>query len=988
MLKFLHCGAILAISAAFSLWFTHQQIAAVGDAFVQHAPLVERFPTFVTTCLTMLALYLMLPAPPSRHFPTSRIFAFALGVALAIFASMLVGVIVYGALLVAFWLVRVRGNGAAAPLRQLFFEHGLPFAAITFTYCIFLPSVSPFYLHHSASRAYETYLSSSSLAIRNFVAANYYSFSPFTHTFWGMIQDVPTGLTSLLLAFMGLLGIVPLWEASAFFKILSLLFFATYVLAGYFLFLLLREFNVRWSIALASALVLFVGNQFYLNMVNQDMGWAGASFAGLTASLWLLAVALRRDSFLTGGWSGLALASQFYFIAPHPEMVIYAVVIYVFVALSILLITPTSTRLRGFVICVTSGGVFTLISLAYLTPMLAQLATGSMVVLGEDTTVPESFAFRIPELTFYVVLLAVCTLLEVVRWNNKANVRPALLAFLLIAVPILLLAIPGIPTAVRAFFIRFGWTVHLQPFDRLLAYVGFAALIVAALGLDSALRLIPVEQTKRFMLRLVKEHRPFAGTTMVNLAVLAPAAVLLAIVPWMVGSKPSVTIIDGSVNGVRESIEAVLANSLTEDDQRSSVPYLRARLLEFENRSTTWNIDMLADVRREYEVTLSTYGVKSAAQLPAEMVRSFTYAVAPRIDEAYASVTWLDDIPENADRYLANLDAPYVRVMAVLGAHDFEQQRNQRAFISIARNVISAHNNTMMMDTRSYVGYPSVQALFVYPRDFLPRYRPILKHGNYFINGERPPWHYETRDVLGNEFRRLLGIAGVGAYLMLPEEAVHKALERPTENLERLSKPRAGKEGMVLVRDRNAYDTAYLARVVATVSSEDIDALAVASKRFFSQRLRLDQFRTVQDPAADALLSMKRRHDAILEQGGGRPALEEIVRLGALADGPAARGGKVEIKGAIGPRVGLQIECPDPWCVVVYNLAALPGWHAYVGGEQEPILRANYGFISVVVPKGSRYVSLFYATPGQTVADWLSLLTFIGMLYLSRREAF
>ena len=325
-------------------------------------------------------------------------------------------------------------------------------------------------------------------------------------------------------------------------------------------------------------------------------------------------------------------------------------------------------------------------------------------------------------------------------------------------------------------------------------------------------------------------------------------------------------------------------------------------------------------------------------------------------------------------------------VMAVVGAHDLEKQKQQKAFLTVARNVTNAHNNTVMMDTRAYIGYPALQALYIYPRDFLPHYRQVYRFGeHYSVTAERSPWHYETQDVIGNEFRKLLGIAGVGAYLMLPEPAVFEALAQPGNGLKRLSEGGGARETMVLVRDLNAYDTAYLARVVATVAPERIEALAVASRKFFSQHIDLRQFREVLDPVADALLGMPRRHDAIVEEAGDRSALD-AVRSGAEIEGPATRGGSVEIKGVIGPRIGLQVQCPDPQCAVVYNLAALPGWRAYVDGKIRPILRANYGFISVIVPNGSHFVSLFYATPGQSVAEWASLLTLLGMLGLARRD--
>ena len=977
MLRALHWAAVFAISATFSVWFGGRQAAAVGAEFAKHVPVGEYVPSAVTVFLVMLALYLVSPSWTDRQFPTAGVAAFAASVALSIFGSLIAGAAAYAGFLGLLWTRTKYWRDAHGTPCKFLIEFALPLAVIAASYLILIPSVSPLYSYHAASRSYETYLSSSSLAIRNFVGAHSFSLSPFTHTYWGMIQDVPTGLTSLVLGVLGLLDVCSLWDATCFFKLLALVFFATYVLAGYFAFLLLREFNVRWSIALATGIILFAANQFYLNTVQQDCGWMGASFCALLASLWLLAAAIRRDSFVIGGWSGLALASQLYVIAPHPEMVIYSVVTYILVALSMVFIKPTSTRLRAFLICVLAGVVFSLTSLAYLVPIVSHLVSGETIVLGEDTVVLPSFAFQIPGLGFYATLLTVCVVLEFCRWWSTREARPALLAFLAISISILLLAVPGIPAGVHSFFLTFGWTVHLAPADRLLAFMSFSTLIVAALGLDAGIGFVPPALVR---LDLIKVHWPFAGTRTVNLAAAGACLFLLVVVPWMVNSDPTVAIIDGSLQGVRESLRAVLANSLTESDQRSSVSFLRSRLLDFERQSAAWNVPALTSVRKHYDALLASLGARSVSQLAPERIREFAYSTAAAIDEAYASIEWLDDVAENGDAYLANLDNPYVRVMGVLGTYEVEHRKQLQAFISEARNVTSAHNTSMMMDTRVYVGYPTIQALYIYPSDSLVKTQYMGGQADYLMRTRPAPWNYEIHDVIGNQFRRLLGIAGVGAYLMLPERAVVDALGRTGSNLEKLSKGAGGKETMVLVRDRNAYDTAYLARVVATASPEEIDRLSRASKRFFASQLPLDQFHDVLDPVVASLLAMPARHDAIVEDRGGSVALGQLKKFGTETDGPGARGGKVEIEGAVGPRISLKVACPDPYCVVVYNLAALPGWRAYVDQAAQPIMRANYGFLSVIVPKGTRFVSLFYETPGQSIAEWVSLITLIVML--------
>src|SRR5471032_1103244 len=59
--RVLHWGAVIVISAAFSVWFACRQMAAVDATFAQHVPLGEYLPSAVSACLTMLAFYLALP---------------------------------------------------------------------------------------------------------------------------------------------------------------------------------------------------------------------------------------------------------------------------------------------------------------------------------------------------------------------------------------------------------------------------------------------------------------------------------------------------------------------------------------------------------------------------------------------------------------------------------------------------------------------------------------------------------------------------------------------------------------------------------------------------------------------------------------------------------------------------------------------------------------------------------------------------------------
>jgi hypothetical protein len=191
----------------------------------------------------------------------------------------------------------------------------------------------------------------------------------------------------------------------------------------------------------------------------------------------------------------------------------------------------------------------------------------------------------------------------------------------------------------------------------------------------------------------------------------------------------------------------------------------------------------------------------------------------------------------------------------------------------------------------------------------------------------------------------------------------------------------------VALRDERAYDTAYLANVVGEYEPRSVVELQKAAETFFlhragqGYRAALADFLKVRDPAAEALIALKNRHDALLErQPGQSPA-----SFPAGATSPEGRGGKVTIDGIFGPRTGLKVDCPDGECTLVYNMAFLPGWSAYIDGKPVEILRANYAFMAVRVPQGAHYVVWSYRTAWQSLSEIVSISAFLALLFLTWR---
>ncbi|MEI6200661.1 MAG: YfhO family protein [Enhydrobacter sp.] len=989
-MEHLHWLVAVVGSLAYSLVYTSRQLGCVAPGFAANLPVIDRVQTIAVVFLTLLSLYavaLTLLVRRSLFASILLSLGFLAGVAAAWSFGSATGIGIFFCASLGVWVLGLSVPGVPATRLKWAVEYVLPFIVLTIVYWFVIETVSPRYFEHAATRSSEAYLASSSSAIRSYLAPECYSFSSFLHQYWGAIQEVPTGLTSMAMGLIGFFHLFSSWEATSFYKAFTLVVFAVYVGWAYFLYLFLRAVKVDAGPALASACVLVVGNRYFINVLPQDLGWLGASFLGTTMSLWALALALKRGSILIGMWSGIALAAPFYVLAPHPEFVIYSVGIYIIVALTYLAlpVAEGASRPRAFVIYLMAAVAMILVSLAYLEPIVWQTVTKQMLVMGEETEVPPTFAYTIPFISFYVVLLVVCAGLVSIGYRKEGRILYPFVAFFLIAAAALPLSIPGVPTAARAVTKTFGWTMHLIPQDRILAYMGMAALVLLAIATDALLRIARrTECWRRSWFYLVNDGSKARAYLVSGL----PSIVGLVLVAFVAvkggGGDQQVAVRDASRRPVYESLGAVLGNSLLPAEQQASIGYLRQRLLAFERDTRGDRRPTVVAARTQYQTALKAMNVSSVAELPHESVRLLTLKVFEAVDGANAAMGKADTIPENVDGALAMLDDPYRRTMAVTSA------KYQTAFLGAARRVTNAHNNSMMYDNRFMLGQRAIQALFIYPRDVLPQYMDWLnfgtQQGNYFISNARPPWHYETKDIIGNPFRRLLGIAGVGVYLAVVDAEVERALANPaTELVKSGPVTEASGTSFVALRDERAYDTAYLANVVGEYDPVKVAELERAAETFFlhragqGYRLALADFLKVLDPAVDSLMALKGRHDALLERTPSQPSPPRRIDVTS----PGERGGKITIDGIVGPRAGFRVDCPDAECTLVYNMALLPGWSAYVDGRQAEIVRANYAFMAVNVPKGAHYVVWIYRTAWQTLAEIISITAFLTLLVMT-----
>ena len=962
----------VAASLGFSFWFALRQLDAVSPEFRAHAPVLSWLPTLITSCLAMLCIYVALRLTAGRAIKafrsdwpaTARVVVFSASVIGAIAISPLAGAITLVAAGALLTVGEFATTARADEYRRLAKEYLVPFAVVLAADWLLITSVSPSYLGRAATRSGVTYLVDASLAMSGFVNAFSFSFSTFYHGYSGAAQEVPTGLTSIVLSAISFLNIFPLWEASSFFKIVYLMLFGFFVAASWFFYLFLRQVRVSLPIATAAASVYVAGNGFFMRAAVSDNAWYVTEYVALPVALFAAAKAFRSGSLVAAAWAGLVVASQFYLMAPHPEAAIYSVAVFAVLALSCLAVPERSgcSRGRAFAVCVVSGVAFTLGAVAYLAPIAASELTGTMDVVGRKIALQPGYTLPIP--LFYFVVVGLGAAAELYREYRFRHANWAVLGFLFISAVGMALAIHGVAADVMIFTERrFAWAVHLLPPDRFLTWLGLGTIVIAAFGADALLVFL---HRSRWWADFVSDGGHWRVIGVNAAASLAGFSFLVLLMTSNTGNAREGMIFDARTAPFYEAITAALANSLAPADQRASLPYVRARLTAFEidapRSDPAW---------AHYAAELQSEGVGSAQDLREDRVRPFARRVASIIDASSLRMPAHDDLPQNKDGYLAGLDDPYARVMAILGSD------HQADFLGAGRNVRNMHNSSEMYDTGVTIGFPMIHALYMYPLSALGEFQTMKQVlPNYSISWRRYPWLYYDEDVFGDpDFRKILNIGGVSDYVTLPSDRLRQEVARDGSGLVMLpnSSPQLPPRYFVIA-DTRAYDAAYLARVVSAKAPANVAGAEAAAHGYYRFRIDEAAYHRAIEPLLGNLLSLERRHDAIIE--GATPVPPE-------SDNPSARGGRVEIDGIAGPRTGIKVICPDPSCWLVYNLAALPGWRAYVDGRPAPIARANYAFLAVEVAQGPHYVGFFYLPLVGTYADLVSLAALLALLVRS-----
>lgn len=216
--------------------------------------------------------------------------------------------------------------------------------------------------------------------------------------------------------------------------------------------------------------------------------------------------------------------------------------------------------------------------------------------------------------------------------------------------------------------------------------------------------------------------------------------------------------------------------------------------------------------------------------------------------------------------------------------------------------------------------------------------------------------YYGVRTVSGTQkflfswYRRLVG--GLGYENLLRQPALWQLLD------------------LRFVTARSELDTPLLRPVEETERGRIYEVVSPAPHVFFPARV------TAVEDTAEAL----RRTLALVNA-----AEEAVVEAGEV---PPVTAGTAELARSAPDELELRVRAAREGLLVLSEVWA-PGWHAYVGGTEVPVLRADAAFRAIVVPAGEHRVRFLYRPTGFRWGVRLSgasLLVLLGGLGVTLRR--
>jgi hypothetical protein len=326
---------------------------------------------------------------------------------------------------------------------RLFYRYGQDTAVLTILFLLHLfitSSLSPLHwkmailTFHSLSSAQVFPVAS---IFDEYVLAKQFSFSNVDHAQWAALMNPPGTLNSPFMQLLVFILNLPSISFEVYHKVIMLINFILVVLGSFGFYLFLRyaaKLTLLFSL-FGGCLFFFSGTPFIEQMYLVDAGIFISSYAAFPYALLFLTLAFKHQDLRWACWAGIALATPFFFMAPHPEGIIYSCSFYGVYAIGLCIFANNlnlSSRLKLASVSIFS---FLVLSLFTLLPIGLDCLRGNMYVIGH---VGDIVAAPLEDCKIYIKLLCCSILISLTLLKINKRMSTTYLSALFLSIVMLL----------------------------------------------------------------------------------------------------------------------------------------------------------------------------------------------------------------------------------------------------------------------------------------------------------------------------------------------------------------------------------------------------------------------------------------------------------------------------------------------------------------------------------------------------------------------
>jgi hypothetical protein len=319
---------------------------------------------------------------------------------------------------------------------------------------------------------------------KGFLLAKQFSFSNIDHAEWACIMHPAASFVSPFMQLLTLILDLPSVSYEAFHKFMMTIYFILIVL-GSFGFYLFLKYAAKVSSLFAffgGYIFCFSGAPLFLQSFFKDGGIFLPAQAVFPYALLLISVAFEKNNKIFAAWAGLALASQFFILTPHPEATIYSILFYGIYTFGLCMFSWELPKSNRWQLAILSGITFSLLSAFYISPILIDKMNGELFVFAHvgDVTFNTANMFQ-----KYINLLAIFVPISLVLLYLNKKISPVYLSSLLLSIFLFLIVLLSMHQSFNdalAKTLHIG--LHLWIESRVGVYFYVSTFIIAIFGLD------------------------------------------------------------------------------------------------------------------------------------------------------------------------------------------------------------------------------------------------------------------------------------------------------------------------------------------------------------------------------------------------------------------------------------------------------------------------------------------------------------------------